>query len=169
MNCEHVEDLLPAYAEGDLPAEERAGVDTHVEGCASCRQSLEFFTRLEASLVRRRELVPSSPATSRRIVRRLGLRPRQIIPPELVGLPGLIAVALIVLGAASLVFRRTVVEFVEGHENVGFEWSVLLERWVGSVGALTAGSEWALLAVYLGTFALIALTGSWMVLRFVHD
>ncbi|MCK4774751.1 MAG: zf-HC2 domain-containing protein, partial [Candidatus Krumholzibacteria bacterium] len=50
MSCKHVEELLPAYAEGDLAAEERSRVDTHLRECDSCRESLAFFVQLEADL-----------------------------------------------------------------------------------------------------------------------
>jgi hypothetical protein len=47
--CREWRHSLGAYALGDLPAEERAGVEAHLEGCPQCRaeaESLETVARL---------------------------------------------------------------------------------------------------------------------------
>jgi hypothetical protein len=38
MNCRHVRDQLPALLYGDLPPDEVAGVQTHLQACRACRQ-----------------------------------------------------------------------------------------------------------------------------------
>jgi hypothetical protein len=48
-NCRDWRQLLGAFALGDLPAEERAGLEAHLEGCPACRaeaESLDVVARL---------------------------------------------------------------------------------------------------------------------------
>lgn len=40
MNCEKVKELLWAYLENKTTAEETAEIETHLEGCAACREEL---------------------------------------------------------------------------------------------------------------------------------
>ena len=40
MNCENVKELLWAYLENKTTAEETAEIETHLEGCAACREEL---------------------------------------------------------------------------------------------------------------------------------
>jgi hypothetical protein len=44
----HPGDLLSAHADGQLTEGERAGVDTHLESCAACRQELDATRRAKA-------------------------------------------------------------------------------------------------------------------------
>ena len=74
MSCKNFEELLPAYAEGELSVEERSRVDSHVQDCESCRESLAFFERLEDDLAARRDLRPSDAAAAGRIVGNVGIR-----------------------------------------------------------------------------------------------
>jgi hypothetical protein len=50
MACAAFEDMLLEYAE--LPGPDRAKVDTHVLGCAACREYLSTQGRLDAGLIR---------------------------------------------------------------------------------------------------------------------
>ncbi len=38
MNCDKVKELLWAYLENKTTAEETAKIETHLEGCAACRE-----------------------------------------------------------------------------------------------------------------------------------
>ena len=40
MNCDQVKELLWAYLENETTAEETAEIETHLEGCAACREEL---------------------------------------------------------------------------------------------------------------------------------
>ena len=40
MNCDKVKELLWAYLENKTTAEETAEIETHLEGCAACREEL---------------------------------------------------------------------------------------------------------------------------------
>ena len=46
----HVDDLLGAYVDAELDAAARAGVETHLHACATCRRDLEALQSLQATL-----------------------------------------------------------------------------------------------------------------------
>ncbi|HZL85995.1 MAG TPA: zf-HC2 domain-containing protein [Candidatus Krumholzibacteria bacterium] len=46
----HVDDLLGAYVDAELDAAARAGVETHLRACATCRRDLEALQSLQATL-----------------------------------------------------------------------------------------------------------------------
>ena len=175
MNCDHIENLLPAYADSDLTVDEKAQVDTHLNTCESCRESLAFFTQLETSLTARRTLRPSDSMAAARIVRRIGIRPERRFLPGLTGLPAMVSGALIVLGIAMLLTRDAVQGFfsrvgtLEFSGDFGARLSALLERLTIDFDAASVGSEWTWAVAYLGVLALILLSGSWMVLRYVRE
>lgn len=50
MHCEHLDNRLDDYVDGELPPAERAAVDEHVADCASCRRILEREQALRAAL-----------------------------------------------------------------------------------------------------------------------
>ena len=54
----HPTDRLLPYLRGELAAAERAAVDSHLAGCAECRDSVRDFAALAALLARAPELAP---------------------------------------------------------------------------------------------------------------
>jgi anti-sigma factor RsiW len=46
MRCDEMTDRLDAFVDGDLPAEEAAEVQRHLEGCLACRTQLEQLSEL---------------------------------------------------------------------------------------------------------------------------
>jgi hypothetical protein len=53
MNCKDLEELLSAYADGELPRTQKEFLEEHMAGCADCRETLAEFTaagRLLSSL-----------------------------------------------------------------------------------------------------------------------
>lgn len=49
-SCEHIQDLLPAYLEEALGADERRAVGEHLAGCRACRLEAESWARLDGLL-----------------------------------------------------------------------------------------------------------------------
>lgn len=47
MNCETLEELLSAYIDGEVTAEERQTVEQHVASCVSCRATLQDFSAVQ--------------------------------------------------------------------------------------------------------------------------
>lgn len=43
MNCKDFEELLSAYADGELPRTQREFIEEHLSGCADCRETLAQF------------------------------------------------------------------------------------------------------------------------------
>ncbi len=172
MSCKHFEELLPAYAEGDLSAEERSRVDTHLRSCDSCRGSLAFFVQLEDDLAERRELRPSDAVAAGRIVHHIGLRKERRFVAAFTGLPAAISGALIVVGIVLFLARGAVRDFITGLGAIRFSGDFaerLSEVTSSSLSTVAVGSEWMWTVAYLGVVALILFSGSWMVLRYVRD
>jgi hypothetical protein len=49
-SCREWQESLGAYALGNLPPEERAGLEAHLDGCPACRAELESMTAVAALL-----------------------------------------------------------------------------------------------------------------------
>ena len=50
MNCDTIKELLWAYLENETTAEETAKIETHLEGCAACREELAQQKELKNAL-----------------------------------------------------------------------------------------------------------------------
>lgn len=66
MSCEHVKDLLSAYLDNMLAAEEREMVTKHIQTCAGCYALQEDFRRFDALLSQVPRVSPT-PMLHRRI------------------------------------------------------------------------------------------------------
>lgn len=58
MSCERIEDLLVAYADGELEAADRAAVEGHLKGCPDCAALLACLRTASASLAALPEIEP---------------------------------------------------------------------------------------------------------------
>lgn len=171
MNCDRIEELLPGYADGDITAEEKHLIDTHVEHCDACRESLAVFMQLENQLVERRTLRPSATVAAHRVGRRLGFRRSWGWLDSLYSVPGLIAAGLVTFGGVWLLGAPAIKSLV-GHGaslGAGARFEIVMDRWIRGIDSLAAASDLTLPIVTAGLTALILLVGSWMVLRFVRE
>ena len=50
MNCEHVRDLLPLLAYGDLAGDERSAIESHLSQCGACRAELAALAEVRRLL-----------------------------------------------------------------------------------------------------------------------
>ncbi|NOY22709.1 MAG: hypothetical protein GXO70_04235 [Acidobacteria bacterium] len=50
MNHQEVQEKIPLYVAGELPAVEVAELEAHLESCESCRHELEEFRKMEEML-----------------------------------------------------------------------------------------------------------------------
>ncbi|MBN1222544.1 MAG: zf-HC2 domain-containing protein [Candidatus Aminicenantes bacterium] len=50
MKCEHIEELLSSYIEGELPTDARKAVDAHLRICRDCSTLLSFLKETTDSL-----------------------------------------------------------------------------------------------------------------------
>ena len=60
MGCREIEEMLSAYAAGELPSDRCEIVESHLDGCAGCREKLEDFRLVRQKLETLRE-VPQAP------------------------------------------------------------------------------------------------------------
>src|SRR5262245_51763282 len=58
MDCERIEEMLPAFVEYELTPKDASLVRAHVESCPRCSEALQAFTVMERSLITRRKEVP---------------------------------------------------------------------------------------------------------------
>jgi len=93
---DHIEELLPRYAEEDLTADEKRAVDEHLSSCADCSEALELYTSLEKALISFKRERPSSGKTYAAVSRRLPLDPA-FSPVSLLRSPVLLGTAAVTL------------------------------------------------------------------------
>jgi len=70
MSCDRVQDLLAAYADGDLDPGDKAFVEGHLRSCAECDRLLTFLRRADEALAAFPEVEPS-----RELLERLAVIP----------------------------------------------------------------------------------------------
>ncbi len=58
MDCDRIEEMLPAFVEYELAPKDASLVRAHVESCPRCSEALQAFTVMERSLITRRGEVP---------------------------------------------------------------------------------------------------------------
>jgi anti-sigma factor RsiW len=58
MTCERFEELLSAYLEGEVSAEERREMDTHATSCPACAELLSLFRASQEALAAFPEVEP---------------------------------------------------------------------------------------------------------------
>ena len=77
MDCKKISELLTDYIEGELPPDERASVEAHLQGCESCRREVEKLAACHAKLRQSLNLAAGSvdppPDTLPVIKRRAGI------------------------------------------------------------------------------------------------
>jgi anti-sigma factor RsiW len=158
--CSHIEALLPAYLEQDLPDADVARVRAHVQTCAACRESLAAFTALEQSLVSRRAEVPPVD----RFLPAFAAAPKGVHHPAVLvrvfratmSVPGVVIVLTMWAGLLAFRFRGVI-----GHalsfstpERLGGD----AERLADLLVILTNGNVWTLIG--LCTLLALVVAGS---------
>lgn len=106
MICEHIEELLPEYLDGELTDNRRRLVEEHLESCASCRAMLLGLRRVDAAVAswpalpdEMRSRLPSIDDGVRRGIRRERLLgPALVVMRRTLSLTVSAAVVLIVAG-----------------------------------------------------------------------
>jgi hypothetical protein len=59
MNCQDFEEMLSAYADGELSRTQREFIEEHLSGCAHCRETLASFTAVGRLLATLGEMPPA--------------------------------------------------------------------------------------------------------------
>jgi len=193
MNHERFEELLPAYIDGTLSADERAHVESALAESAALRESLEQFRSLEDALVMRREEVPPVdrfiPAVPAAAVAESTLETASIPAPYsahehtrlqgwlrgLVSTPALAIMSCIVVALWVFWNSERIASFLNARagEQVVVPNLGVLDGLGGSISMLTeiltGGDMMVLIGVYsVVTVAILGLTG-YMTMRFVRS
>ena len=98
----HPGDLLSAYADGELSADERALVDEHLDSCATCRQELDATAEAKAWVTGLPEVLPPFGFYERMLLDPSKGRPRRRDWATRIGLAGLAATAAVWLGVVAM-------------------------------------------------------------------
>jgi len=59
MTCEKIQEILPAYQDGELSAENEQAVKTHLEGCEVCRREANLLSASWEMLGEMKPIAPS--------------------------------------------------------------------------------------------------------------
>jgi anti-sigma factor RsiW len=169
MKDNDFEELLPAYLEGALNAEQTARIETWLERSAEARQSLEDFRVLEGLLESRREQVPPAADLLRAVQARTNLSRIRTVMNAAFSFPAISSLLLILFGFTLYIYREHITSwFDRSAEFPGFE-SLGLE-WVRNALLHFSGADiWTVTAVYAGLTIAILLSTSLMLMRFLRD
>jgi len=169
MNRDDFEELLPAYLDGGLNAEQTARVETWLERSADARESLEMYRRLDGLLEKRREQVPPADVFIQAVTRRSVLSHARRVMDAAFSFPAISSLLLVIFGFTLFVYREPITAWFTRAQQLSGTNSQGLE-WVRNVLLQFSGADiWTLTAVYAGLTVAILLSTSLMVMRFLRD
>jgi predicted anti-sigma-YlaC factor YlaD len=170
--CERIEALLPAFAEGSLSGDDAATVTSHVDSCASCRESLAAFALLERSLVSRRAEIPTVDSflpdlSAARVPAMHRHSPLFRVFRATMSVPG-ISILLVMWGTMfALSFRTDLANDITRYSSLE-RWKALTAFATQQLTSVTGGNVWTLTAVYVAlTLAILGSMGA-MTLRYIR-
>lgn len=170
--CERIEALLPALVEGSLSGDDAAMVTSHVDSCASCRESLAAFAMLEQTLVARRAEVPAVDSflpnlAAARVPAAHRHSPLFRVFRAAMSVPG-ISILLVMWGTMfALSFRTNLANDISRYSSLE-RWKALVLFTTAQITNLTGNNVWTLTAVYAAlTLAILGSMGA-MTLRYIR-
>jgi anti-sigma factor RsiW len=169
MTSEEFEELLPAYLEGVLTAEQKARVELWLKRSPEARESLESYRQLDSMLESRRDLVPDAAPYFRAVFRRSALSRARDVMDTLFSFPAISSILLALFGVVLFIYRETITAWfnrtseMPGSSSFGLEWvrNVLLQ--------FSGADIWVVTGVYVGLTLAILLSTGMMVMRFLRD
>jgi anti-sigma factor RsiW len=172
MKCERIENLLPAFVEGDLAPVDESAVHAHLADCERCRESLAAYRALEDALVMRRDEVPPADAFLRGVFApavSTNLHRARTLMDALFSFPALASFACLVVGWLAFAYSDVVTRSL----NWLVGESSLLGRFghwtTASLTTLTGGDMIVIVAAYTIVTLLILGSGALMTLHYVHS
>jgi anti-sigma factor RsiW len=165
-DCERIEELLSRYVAGDVDPGEAREISRHLEGCRSCADSLESYTKLESSLRSMPGILPDPGAVSSAVSARLGLRRKRSAAVIFRRLSLIWAAAATTLFIASALARYDIAPLLaSGQRSISSVVFRPLEYWIesftgwidGALGALTSADPWLLVSISVA-FSLLVFT-----------
>ena len=169
MDHEQLEELLPAYLDGALNAEQTDRVKTWLEGSAEARRALEDFRKLDTLLESRREQVPpAAPYVRAALVPSLQARARRVMD-TLFSLPGISGMLVVLVGIALFIYRQPITNLFNRKPDLPGSETYSLE-WLRTAILQFSGADiWMMTAIYVGLTLLILGSSSVMLMRFLRD
>jgi anti-sigma factor RsiW len=172
-DCARIEAMLPAFVAHELVGDERTEVAKHLESCARCREALAALAAIEATLVARRDEIPSvdaflpdrfaahSPASARRPVLVKVFR-------AVMSTPG-IAILLVMWSALLIAhFQGRVASGIEG-TTVFDRMQAFGKRGIDAMVAAAGGDTGTLTAVYGALAIAVIVSAGALTVRFVRS
>jgi anti-sigma factor RsiW len=171
MECERIEEILPLYIDGDLTADEAAGVSAHVARCELCAKSLETYMELENSLLALPETLPDPRKVASRTAVLLDLKKNRSVAGIARRLSFIWAISVATAGLILLVSRFDFVSAIlSGQDSFVASAGSLMDGWTASttgmisgmirqIEAIMAGDPWILASGMIGFGMLIFTAG----------
>jgi anti-sigma factor RsiW len=169
MTSEEFEELLPAYLDGELNAEQTARVEAWLARSPQARESLEAYRDINFFLESRREQVPPAELFTRTVFKRPMLGRARDIMNTLFSFPAISSLLLVLFGTAIYVYRNQITAWVNGKAELPASSSLGLD-WVRNALLQFSGADmWMITGLYVGVTVAILLSTSLMVMRFLRD
>ncbi len=169
MNYEQFEDLLPAYIDGGLNAEQTNRVEKWLEGSADARRALDEFRELDMLLEQRREQVPPAAQFVHSVLKpSLRTRVHKVMATAF-SLPGISGILVALVGVALFLYRQPITNWfnrtpdLPGASSNGFEWLRT------TIMQFSGTDIWTMTAIYVGVTLVILGSSSVMLMRYLRD
>jgi predicted anti-sigma-YlaC factor YlaD len=169
MTNEEFEDLLPAYLDGELNAEQTARVKEWLDRSPDARASLDAFRELNAVLESRREQVPAVAPYVNAVLRKSLLSRARDVTTVLFSFPAITSLFLVLFGVALYIYRERITMWFEGKATLPETGTLGLE-WVRRALLQFSGADiWMVTALYVGLTIAVLLSTSLMLMRYLRD
>lgn len=169
MTSEEFEELLPAYLDGELNAEQTARVKAWLARSPEARESLELYREINLHLESRLEQVPAAAPYFRAIYKRSLLSRARDITITMFSFPAISSLLLGLFGIALFIYKDQITRWftnkaeLPGSSSLGLDWvrNALLQ--------FSGADMWVVTGLYVGLTVAILLSTSLMVMRFLRD
>lgn len=169
MNYEELEKLLPAYAAGDLSAQDVARVEAFLEESAGARESLDAYRVLESVLEKRSEQIPSVDQFVKAAFASSRIYKLRRTLDTLFSFPALTSAALILFGIVLFVYRQPITSWFKQRASLPDTESLGLDWVAAAIVQVAGGDMWMLTGLYVAVTVLILLSTSLMLMRFIRN
>jgi len=169
MTSEEFEELLPAYLDGELNAEQTARVKAWLARSPEARESLELYREINLHLESRHEQVPPAAPYLRAVYHRSLLSRARDVMTAVFSFPGITGLLLGMFGIALFIYREQITKWFTSKAELPGSSSLGLD-WVRSALLQFSGADiWVVTGVYAGLTLAIVLSTSLMLMRFLRD
>lgn len=169
MTSEEFEELLPAYLDGALNAEQSARVKSWLARSPEARESLELYRVISLQLESRRDQVPSPGPYFRAVYHRSLLSRATSVMTAMFSFPGISSLLLGLFGIALFIYRDQITKWFTIKAELPSSSALGLD-WVRNALVQFSGADiWVVTGVYVGLTVAILLSTSLMVMRFLRD